>query len=78
MFHPTGRSGVKHTVKARKLVILSAGAFGSPAILERSGIGKRDVLDKAGVDVLAELDGVGENYQGILIHYPPKPEDDKI
>ena len=53
------------TVKASKLVIVSAGAFGSPTILERSGIGAKKVLDAAGVKQLVELPGVGENYQGI-------------
>ncbi|KAF8917220.1 alcohol oxidase-like protein [Mucidula mucida] len=51
------------TVKARKLVVVSAGAMGSPQILERSGIGRKEVLKKAGIPLIAELDGVGENYQ---------------
>ncbi|KAJ7143342.1 GMC oxidoreductase-domain-containing protein [Mycena crocata] len=51
------------TVKARKLVIVSAGAMGSPLILERSGIGRKDVLERAGISVIAEVTGVGENYQ---------------
>ncbi|KAJ7615032.1 GMC oxidoreductase-domain-containing protein [Mycena polygramma] len=50
-------------VKARKLVVVSAGAMGSPLILERSGIGRKDVLEKADIPVIAELPGVGENYQ---------------
>ena len=49
---------------ASKLVVLSAGTFGSPAILERSGIGGADVLKKAGVEQRVDLPGVGENYQG--------------
>jgi choline dehydrogenase len=40
-------------------VILAAGAFGSPAILLRSGIGPADQLRSLGIDVLAELPGVG-------------------
>ncbi len=47
-------------------VILSAGAIGSPQILELSGIGNGDVLQKAGVDVRHELPGVGENLQDHL------------
>ena len=35
----------------------------SPAILERSGIGRREILEKAGVTVKLELSGVGENVQ---------------
>jgi choline dehydrogenase-like flavoprotein len=52
------------TAKASKLVVVSAGAFGSPTILERSGIGAKKVLEAAGVQQLVELPGVGENYQG--------------
>ena len=64
IFHQTDKPASVRTVQARKLVLLSAGAFGSPAILERSGIGRRDVIEKAGVDLIVKLDGVGENFQG--------------
>ena len=47
-----------------KLVLISAGPFGSPGILERSGIGAKDVLERVGVKQRADLPGVGENYQG--------------
>ena len=47
-------------------VVLSAGAIGSPQILELSGIGKGDVLGAAGVPVRHELDGVGECLQDHL------------
>ncbi|KAE9390923.1 alcohol oxidase [Gymnopus androsaceus JB14] len=50
------------TVYASRLVILSGGAFGSPAMLERSGIGSAEHLAKAHVDQLVDLPGVGENY----------------
>ena len=50
------------TVKARKLVVASAGAIGTPLILERSGIGHRDVLEKASVPVVSDIQGVGSNY----------------
>ncbi|KAE9385301.1 alcohol oxidase [Gymnopus androsaceus JB14] len=50
------------TVHASRLVILSSGAFGSPAILERSGIGSAEHLAQAQVDQLVDLPGVGENY----------------
>ncbi|KAF8997719.1 GMC oxidoreductase-domain-containing protein [Cyathus striatus] len=49
--------------RASRLVVVSAGAFGSPAILERSGVGQYDILKKHGVDVKVDLPGVGENYQ---------------
>lgn len=47
--------------QASKEIILSAGSFGSPAILERSGMGDRSVLEKLGIPVLNELPGVGQN-----------------
>lgn len=52
------------TVKANRLIVVSAGAFGSPAILERSGIGARSVLEKNNIHLQVDLPGVGENYQG--------------
>ncbi|KAJ6552459.1 GMC oxidoreductase-domain-containing protein, partial [Mycena vulgaris] len=51
------------TVKARRLVVVSAGNMGSPLMLERSGIGKKEILDKAGISVVHVLSGVRENYQ---------------
>ncbi|EJD41712.1 hypothetical protein AURDEDRAFT_115327 [Auricularia subglabra TFB-10046 SS5] len=48
---------------ATKLVVISSGAFGSPQILERSGIGSPEVLEAAGVKVNVPLQGVGNNYQ---------------
>ncbi|MGV3492717.1 MAG: GMC family oxidoreductase [Ramlibacter sp.] len=50
-------------VRAEKEVILSAGVAGSPAILERSGIGDPDVLAAAGVATQVPLRGVGRNLQ---------------
>ncbi|MGG6495434.1 UNVERIFIED_CONTAM: GMC family oxidoreductase N-terminal domain-containing protein, partial [Bacteroidetes bacterium 56_B9] len=46
-------------VKARKMVIVSAGANATPGILERSGVGGAEVLKKAGVEVVEDLPGVG-------------------
>ena len=51
------------TVKARKMVILSAGANATPLILERSGVGDPKILECAGVPVLEEMPGVGNDYQ---------------
>ena len=53
-----------------KLVLVSAGAFGSPSILERSGIGSKDVLEQVGVKQRVNLPGVGENYQGFPMQQP--------
>ncbi|KAI0179425.1 alcohol oxidase [Hypoxylon sp. FL1284] len=68
----SGEGGSKYTVKARKLVIISAGALGTPQILERSGIGGDQVLKQAGVPVISDLPGVGHDYQDhqmILVTY---------
>ena len=58
--------GRKIRALANREVILAAGAIGSPAILQRSGIGPAGVLRDAGVDVVHELAGVGENLQDHL------------
>ena len=57
------RRGRERLVRANADVILAAGAFGSPHILQLSGIGPADVLRAAGVAVRHELRGVGENLQ---------------
>jgi choline dehydrogenase len=44
-----------------RLFVLCAGAIASPGLLERSGIGRPEVLDALGVDVVADVDGVGES-----------------
>ena len=55
--------GQKRQARARREVILAAGAVASPQILELSGIGRGDILQKHGIPVLHELKGVGENLQ---------------
>ncbi len=46
---------------ARREVLLSAGAIGSPQILQLSGIGPAPLLSDCGIDVTCDLPGVGEN-----------------
>ena len=53
--------GERHVARAGAEVILSAGTIGSPAILLRSGVGPAAHLRDLGVDVVADLPGVGEN-----------------
>ena len=61
--------GKNETVNANKEVILCAGSIGSPQLLQLSGIGPKDVLEKAGVELHHELPGVGENLQDHLEVY---------
>ncbi len=56
------------TVTARREVILSAGAFGSPHLLLLSGIGPEDELRAHGIPVAHALEGVGRNLQDHLDH----------
>jgi choline dehydrogenase len=49
------------TATANKEVILSAGAIGSPQLLELSGVGQAQRLIGLGIDVVHDLPGVGEN-----------------
>jgi choline dehydrogenase len=60
------RNGQRLLVYAAKEVVLSAGSIGSPAILQRSGIGPAGLLRQHGIDVAHELPGVGENLQDHL------------
>lgn len=51
------------SIKSRRMVVVSAGTLGSPLLLERSGVGGEPVLNAAGVDVVANVPGVGENFR---------------
>jgi choline dehydrogenase len=57
------QGGVEHTAQALREVILAAGAVGSPQILQLSGIGPAELLRRHGIEVVADLPGVGENLQ---------------
>lgn len=56
-----------YTVRATKEVIISSGSYGSPQILELSGIGSSKILKKYDIDVLYENENVGENLQDHMI-----------
>lgn len=55
--------------KANKEVVLSAGPIGSPHILQLSGIGPKEVLEEANIEVKHDLPGVGANLQDHLEFY---------
>jgi choline dehydrogenase len=50
-----------HLARARREVIISAGAVGSPQVLMLSGIGPADHLRQHGIEVRLDLPGVGKN-----------------
>lgn len=54
------------TVRAERELVLSAGAVGTPQILQLSGIGPAELLRSHGVDVVHDLEGVGANLQDHL------------
>ena len=60
--------GQTQTIKCSKEVIVAAGAFGSPKLLELSGIGNPDILKAAGIEPRINLPAVGENYQDHLLY----------
>ncbi|KAI5921971.1 GMC oxidoreductase-domain-containing protein [Camillea tinctor] len=62
-FNPDATGRERRTVRARKLVVVSCGACGTPPVLERSGIGAAPVLERAGVPLVQDLPGVGYDYQ---------------
>ena len=61
--------GATHEARATREVIVSAGSIKSPQLLELSGIGKPEVLQRAGIAVRHALPGVGENLRD---HYAPR------
>ncbi|MEP4146285.1 MAG: choline dehydrogenase [Halioglobus sp.] len=60
------RKGETERAHASGEVILSGGVINSPQLLELSGIGQKDHLEKLGIEVLHDLPGVGENLQDHL------------
>ncbi|MDI9916724.1 GMC family oxidoreductase N-terminal domain-containing protein [Rhodococcus sp. IEGM 1379] len=74
-----GRATHVITADGRKLsageIIVSCGATGSPALLQRSGIGPKDLLDSLDIPVVADIPGVGANLQDhlgvpLVYHHP--------
>lgn len=64
---------VQYVIKARRLMVVTAGALGTPQILERSGVGNPEILKKLNIPVVSNVPGVGENYQDHhLLLYPYK------
>ncbi|GKT61683.1 GMC oxidoreductase [Colletotrichum tofieldiae] len=65
--------GVEYALSANKEVILTAGTFHSPQLLQVSGIGARKHLEALSIPVVADIPGVGQNLQDpiqIFVAYP--------
>lgn len=63
------KGGDSQLATANAEVIVCAGSIGSPSLLQRSGIGPAETLRNAGVEVVHDLPGVGENLQDHLEVY---------
>jgi choline dehydrogenase-like flavoprotein len=57
------QDGIRHEARARKELILCAGAFNSPQLLMVSGVGPAKHLREHGIPVVHDLPGVGQNLQ---------------
>jgi len=60
------QGGTRRTARARREIILAAGAVQSPQLLQLSGIGPAPLLAQFGIPVVHALPGVGENLQDHL------------
>ncbi len=75
------KDGAAKDIAADKEVILAAGSIHSPKLLMLSGIGEAKALRSLGIDVVANLPGVGENLQdhvlvsGVVFKYKGKMPD---
>ncbi|KAL3428922.1 hypothetical protein BDV09DRAFT_203740 [Aspergillus tetrazonus] len=59
----------RRQVRARKGIIMAAGAIHTPKVLQLSGIGSSDVLHGLGVEQVINLPAVGENFQDHPVLY---------
>ncbi|KAI0138359.1 choline dehydrogenase [Pestalotiopsis sp. NC0098] len=59
----SGGSGTAGSATASREVIVAGGVYNSPQLLKLSGVGPRDELESFGIDVVADLPGVGTNLQ---------------
>ncbi|KAI0268887.1 GMC oxidoreductase [Gloeopeniophorella convolvens] len=59
----TSASSQKYRVKAKREVIVCGGAVSTPHLLQVSGLGPKEALEKAGVPVVKNLSQVGQKFQ---------------
>ncbi len=60
------QGGVMHEALATRETVLTAGAIGSPKLLQLSGVGDAKALTALGIPVVHDLAGVGRNFQDHL------------
>ncbi len=66
------------SVTARREVLVCGGAFGSPQLLQLSGVGRADDIRRHGIDMIHDLPGVGQNLQDhldLVLGYKTKDTD---
>jgi len=73
------RGGQTRTVRARREVVMSAGAFGTPQVLIASGVGPGEQLQSLGIPPVLAIEGVGKNLQdhisALLVYRSPRNYD---
>jgi len=57
------QNGVERMARARRETIVSSGAYGSPQLLQLSGVGPADLLKQHGISVVLDAPGVGNDLQ---------------
>src|SRR5207249_4256492 len=57
------QQGRVRTVRARKEILVSSGAYNSPQLLQLSGVGPADLLKQHGIDIVLDAPGVGNDLQ---------------
>ena len=57
------QNGALRTVRARKEILISSGAYNSPQLLQLSGVGPAELLKSHGIDVVLDAPGVGNDLQ---------------
>jgi choline dehydrogenase len=57
------QQGRLRTARARKEILVSSGAYNSPQLLQLSGVGPADLLNKHGIDIVLDAPGVGNDLQ---------------
>jgi len=65
------KDGTEKEIRAKKEIIVSGGAYCSPTILMRSGIGPKSELASHGIECKVDLPGVGQNLMDHLVSHTP-------